>query len=222
MFAIRNLHVLSLAILFSSMINAMQNYSYLDALPKDMKIKIVAEAISDPNLKLARQTLNAIRRTSKTFKGIADKPIILNIEKGFEERQFNLNDKLYEGVIYGKEDVVKSSLDNGADANTITPFGGDRDNSALLAAADLEPDETIFRLLLSNGAKINYQNLDGKTALMKLAKHVSGKENLPKIVNIIKLLRAQGADLNLKDGKGRTALDIAKQYGVKEIIDALS
>jgi len=93
--------------------------------------------------------------------------------------------------------------------------------------------EEIIKFLLNNKASVNYQDENGKTALM-LA--IDGETTLMEVVEnscdlfnnserpnleIIKLLIETGADVNLKNSDGETALDIAKSYEKQAVIDYL-
>lgn len=61
----------------------------------------------------------------------------------------------------------------------------------------------MLKLFLRKGAKINQVVFNGMTAL-----HIAVRFNLMRIIN---LLLRYGADMNILDGKGKTALTCAKQ-----------
>ena len=77
-----------------------------------------------------------------------------------------------------------------------------------------EKNDNIFGLLLNNKININHHDNYGDTAL-----HWSIRLKLRK--EIIKLLLDYGAEVNIKNNKGKTPLDIAIEKGDTEIINLL-
>jgi ankyrin repeat protein len=69
-----------------------------------------------------------------------------------------------------------------------------------------ETSLTSIRLLLKRGAQINFQTKDGTSALMSAC--MGDKHD----IEVVKELVQAGADVNLKDENGRTALDRASKY----------
>lgn len=97
--------------------------------------------------------------------------------------------------------AVRMLIDKGANVNAPDEYFG----SALIAAT-LGASLPNVKVLLENGAKstVNAQHPDtGATALMIAADRGN--------VNIVEVLLDAGADPSLKDRKGKTALDYAKQ-----------
>ena len=86
---------------------------------------------------------------------------------------------------------------------------GDRGETALIWATHIGNEE-IARLLIENGAKLDLQDKDDKTALMHAIQHDYLKE-------IAKLLIKKGTNLNLQDKEGMTALMHAIWYGEFEL-----
>ncbi len=109
-----------------------------------------------------------------------------------------------------QEAVVRALLKAGADVTISGSYSLDA------AAASAGP-ETV-RLLLEAGYKdVNHVNKLGRTALMNAAKYNSSSE-------VASLLLNAGAKADLRDLKGETALDQAKQNpapAVDEIINIL-
>ena len=68
----------------------------------------------------------------------------------------------------------------------------------------------LIKLLVSNGADINAQDNKGNTLLM----YAIALRNEPLINEILKL----NPDVNIKNKEGKTANDMAKEYGYKIII----
>ena len=112
---------------------------------------------------------------------------------------------------------VKALLDDGADPNTQDEFG----NTALMSAAvnndpPMDTYTAVVEALLTAGANPDTQHrIFGQTALMSAVTN----GDLP----TIRALLAGGANRNLRDARGRTALDRAKDLGdeVPGLIEAL-
>jgi hypothetical protein len=77
-------------------------------------------------------------------------------------------------------------------------FGAERGGA--LAAAAQEPDS--LRLMLGKDAEVNARDDEGKTPLMYAAEN-------GRLANA-KALLAEGADVRLKDKRGKTALDLVR------------
>jgi ankyrin repeat protein len=101
--------------------------------------------------------------------------------------------------------LIKALLAHGADPSRALPNG----NTALSivmtgrGARTLTPETPMFqavKLLLEHGADVNAAGANGATLL-----HQSLDRGLP----FVQLLVEKGAKLDLKDGSGRTPLDIA-------------
>jgi ankyrin repeat protein len=61
---------------------------------------------------------------------------------------------------------------------------------------------------------VNAQNNQGQTALMRAAEH--------NLVNNVRLLMHAGADFNLRDKEGRTAITYAREEGNAQVIRLIS
>lgn len=96
-------------------------------------------------------------------------------------------------------DVVKKLLEITSDVNAKNNAG-----DTALSIASTENNAEVVNALLEAGADINSQNENGSTALM------SALYNSSDVENIIKLLIAHKPDLTLRNAKGQTALNIAK------------
>ena len=97
-------------------------------------------------------------------------------------------------------------------------------NEALISAVSLNRIEFV-RIFLQNNTNINMKSTDqyeeGETALIMAAKHKYYNGETPEKTEIVKLLLENGADVNIKDDVGKTALDYAKQNGFNEVYELL-
>ncbi|MGI4789858.1 MAG: ankyrin repeat domain-containing protein [Janthinobacterium lividum] len=99
------------------------------------------------------------------------------------------------------EAVVKLLLDNNADLHAVNDWG----QTALMYRP--------WRAIWERGGDINAQSDAGKTPLMK-AVMTGNPERVGQVLSM-------GADVLLKDGEGRTALDIALEWGLSGIAERL-
>jgi ankyrin repeat protein len=97
-----------------------------------------------------------------------------------------------------RAEVVRLLLQAGADPNITDEEG----NTALIDAAW---DADAVLLLIRAGANLNAQSKKGYTPLINCAE--------PEVARV---LLAHGADPSIRDADGKTALELARQYGMKE------
>jgi ankyrin repeat protein len=126
----------------------------------------------------------------------------------------------------GYAEVVKLLLDKGANVNIKTDEG----ITALMKASSGGYAEVV-KLLLDKRANVNIKTDEGITALMEASsggyskKEIFGKAQTAAsergCIEVVKLLLAKGADINVKNSKGETALVIAKDKGKTEIVAML-
>lgn len=115
---------------------------------------------------------------------------------------------LYAGA-EGFNDVLRLTLDNGADVASTNRFGG----TALIPASEHGHVETV-RILIAAGVPVNHVNNLGWTALQEAILLNNGGPNQQEVV---RQLLAAGADPNIRDPQGRTALENADRLGFAEI-----
>lgn len=111
----------------------------------------------------------------------------------------------------GHRDIVKLLIAKGVDVNARDRDG--RGNSALIYAV-WNGDVPMVRLLIKNGADANVGNSNW-TPLMAGAWALGTSKDRSKkhVLAIIKLLLANGAKINARDGVGQTALSLAAAVG---------
>lgn len=120
---------------------------------------------------------------------------------------------LYSGA-EGLDDILVLTLDHGADVNSTNRFGG----TALIPAAEKGHPSTV-QLLIDAGVRIDHINNSGWTALLEAVVYGDGS---PTYQDIVSRLLAAGADRDILDAQGRTALQIAQQSGQIDIARLLS
>ncbi|WFB62080.1 ankyrin repeat domain-containing protein [Sphingobacterium sp. WM] len=120
---------------------------------------------------------------------------------------------LYAGSA-GYLDLVKLYLAYGA---RFDVFNHDNE-TALISAAENGHVDVVRLLVHTKNYPINHINKKGYTALIKaIIFGDAGKDN----VEIINLLLKGGADKDIVDQDGKTAIDYATQKGASEIIETL-
>ena len=107
-------------------------------------------------------------------------------------------------------DVTQALVEHGANVNVVD---GDGNRPLLIAAADKYSPSGL--LLLAHGADPNVRRANSRrTPLMEAA--TSGNTAL------VRALLAKRADLTLKDVRGKTALDFAREYRREKIVSLLT
>ncbi|HEX5688691.1 MAG TPA: ankyrin repeat domain-containing protein [Roseiflexaceae bacterium] len=123
----------------------------------------------------------------------------------------NRNDNvlLYSGA-EGLLDIVRLAVAAGADTRLTNRYGG----IAIIPAAERGHVEVVRELLTTSDIDVNHVNKLGWTALLEAIVLSNGG---PRHQQIVELLIAHGADVNLPDNEGVTPLQHARQRGFAEI-----
>ena len=148
----------------------------------------------------------------------ANKPAIVKllIQAGAD---INLQDEikdnpfLYAGA-EGRLDVLNLLIDARADTRITNRFGG----TALIPAAERGHVEVVQELLSRTNVKIDHVNNLGWTALLEAVILGDGG---PRRTEVVRLLIAAGANVNIPDGRGVTPLSHARQRGYTQMIGLL-
>lgn len=157
------------------------------------------------------------------------------------DKNNNGNTPLMEAIITNNPDIEKIKLLY--QTKSLELYKQDNDgNTALMKAIKIKCDIEIFKILIqkegdseySNGSVINRQNNDGNTALMLSLHDYKYHDNCDPLIffcdckfhdhNIEKfklLLQNKDIDLNIKNHKQQTALDIAINVNSLEAISIL-
>ena len=111
-------------------------------------------------------------------------------------------------------EMLTIALEGGASARNITtPYDG----TALISAAHLGHVDVV-RLLIAHNAPLDHVNGRGWTALHEAVVLGNGG---PNHVATVEALVKAGADPDIKDRQGATALTYARQRGYREMIKIL-
>ena len=105
---------------------------------------------------------------------------------------------LHSAVVLDDLEAIRQHVKAGSDLNVLEPS---RASTPLITAAALGRPEAA-KMLIEEGADLDYQNNDGSTALHTAALFCH--------VEIVKALLEHGADKTLKNNTGKTALEIVE------------
>lgn len=119
---------------------------------------------------------------------------------------------LYAGA-EGFNEVLGLTLAAGADVASTNRYGG----TALIPASEHGHVDTV-RILIDAGVPVNHVNNLGWTAMQEAILLNSGG---PRQQEVVRLLLAAGADPEIRDPEGRTALQNAERLGFTEVANLL-
>lgn len=127
----------------------------------------------------------------------------------------NIDDSpyLYAGA-RGLNDILRLTLSHGADLKSTNRYGG----TALIPAAERGHVETV-QMLIDAGVDVNHLNRLHWTALLEAVILGDGG---PRHVEIVRRLLAAGADRQIADKDGVTALEHARQRGYRQMESLLA
>ncbi|MCY9514499.1 ankyrin repeat domain-containing protein [Paenibacillus apiarius] len=152
--------------------------------------------------------LATIGNYPETVKTLIEKGADINIQAHNKDNPY-----LYAGA-EGLFDILKLTIEAGADTKLTNRFGG----TALIPAAEHAHVDVIEYLLTESDVDVNHVNNLGWTALMEaIVLGSGGKEHQ----QAVKLLIGNGADVNIPDSHGVTALAHACDRGFEEIANML-
>jgi ankyrin repeat protein len=166
------------------------------------KVTVLLSAGADVNTS-NREGLTALMASTWGKTGRGDVTIAKAlIAKGAKVNAANVYGRtaLMEVAGNGNLEFVTLLLDAGADANAQTLSGG----TALHEAA-VNGHGEIARALLNKGARPNVSNKLGQTPLMLACTCAGPRDTCPERPEMVRLLIAAGADVNVKDARGNTA-----------------
>ena len=130
---------------------------------------------------------------------------------------------LYQSIFDEEIEVVHQLLSDGVDPNK--PDESNR--TPLMFAAEVENVELV-KMLLSYGARVNDKGHDGFTPLQIAVDTAidsvvqSGRERGAENTTLVELLLQYGASPVIVNSLGKSALDIAKDYGSTKVLEVLN
>ncbi|WP_233366271.1 MULTISPECIES: ankyrin repeat domain-containing protein [Rhodococcus] len=120
---------------------------------------------------------------------------------------------LYAGA-EGLNQILALTLSHGADVRSVNRFGG----TALIPASEHAHVDTV-RMLIAAGVPVNHINDPGWTALLEAVVYGDGS---PRYLDVITQLLDAGADQEIRDARGRTALENAQNLGQADVAALLT
>lgn len=131
----------------------------------------------------------------------------VNAKDSMEDSAF-----LYAGA-EGFNEILELTLENGADVGSLNRYGG----TALIPASEHGHMETV-KILIGAGVPLDHVNEPGWTALQEAVLLNDGGPNQQEVAR--QLLEA-GADPQITDLQGRTALENARRLGFDELAEII-
>lgn len=150
-----------------------------------------------------------------------DSPLMAACTLGFDDLEFYKSDKKtgFEDQFYGEInlDIIKLLIEKGADVNYVKSNGRSILHNSTLVFNAYE----VYKFLLDNGANVNHQDTLGNTPIMSIydpyaiyfindiddihSEEIYKNRNYNSII-IFKLLLENGANINIRNNMGMTAL----------------
>lgn len=183
---------------------------------KDLKVEDFTEQKFDITLEVSEITMGVIAIVEPSlpllraiFSDEIESAINL-IAKGADvnakDEELSLQTALHAAVERNNLKIARYLINAGADVNAkdiyeVTPVMMIYDDTS----------EEIIKLLVQNGANLNFQDKERKTtALINAAENNNFK--------IMKILIEAGADVNLRDLKGNSVLDLTKDPQIRQLL----
>ncbi len=116
---------------------------------------------------------------------------------------------LHLACFFGQVEAAEALLQQGADANAVSP-----NRIAVIHSAAASRNAALVKLVLQTGANPDLQQQGGYTALHEAAMHNS--------VERAQALLDAGADRAIRSDKGLTAAEIAEHEDNKEVLELLN
>lgn len=174
----------------------------VSALPAAPALSQEAQAVLDRRLIQAAKA-NEVTRVAELIAAGGN----VNTKDELQDSAF-----LYAGA-EGFNEVLLLTLANGAHVADTNRYGG----TALIPASEHGHVETV-RILIAAGVPVNHVNNLGWTAIQEAILLNGGG---PRQQDVVQQLLEAGADPNIRDPEGRTALENAQRLGFEEIVDIL-
>ncbi|MDP0588379.1 MAG: ankyrin repeat domain-containing protein [Candidatus Endonucleobacter bathymodioli] len=138
------------------------------------------------------------------------KELIINVAKEQINMESSYGTALSIAIIHGSDDTIKNLLNNGANPNHSDRFKDRPLHIALDVITSMKFNSTLtdlLELLIAEGANLNYRDAAGMTPLMLVVHHDFSEYHSPSTTElIIRMMLRNGADMDMIDNKGCTAL----------------
>ena len=131
----------------------------------------------------------------------------VNAKDSLEDSAF-----LYSGA-EGFNEILELTIENGADVKSLNRYGG----TALIPASEHGHIQTV-KILIDAGVPLDHVNDPGWTALQEAVLLNDGGPNQQEVA---RLLLEAGADPQITDPQGRTALENARRLGFEELAEVI-
>ncbi len=177
--------------------------------------KEVQDHLNKPNTNIDSANDAGITMLHYAALGQKKEVVKLLLDKGANPNLLSKNgaSPLLFAVIKEDVEIATLLLKNGANPSLFLPVQG----SALIKAVDINHEQMV-ELLLQYKTNLDLKNEKSATALTLAIAHSDlGKRNK----NTAKKLILAGADTSIKDGNGRTALLLAFEFEVYDIVELL-
>ena len=171
---------------------------------------------ADINLKDAQG--NTPLHLSSSYKQLEKTELLLKYDPVVDMRNLAGNTPLHLAVVNrDSEKIIAVLLNNGANIAAADSTG----KNALLMATSSE--RGTAEMLLKKGADIRSQDSDGNTVLhYPLQIVLMSRPYLPIIMDKLKMYMEYGADPDIKNKQGKSAMDMANEIGDKALIELFS
>jgi ankyrin repeat protein len=120
---------------------------------------------------------------------------------------------LFAAAECGHTAIVQALIDARADVNQLQGEGRVRGESALHVATQKRHMATVEKILAVDNVDVNYQNVDGYTALMLAAENGC--------LEIVQMILNKGVNVHNANTDGLTALMLAERSGFNAIAEAI-
>ena len=153
-----------------------------------------------------REGMTALARSAQSGK-IKVMQLLMGRGANVGARSINGSTPLYYAAEADRTAAVRLLLDHGADPNAL-----DNDGKGAMVYAACRASAPIVGQLIDAGVDVNLRYTHGLTALMWAAGH-DASAGVEDVEATLKLLIERGAARDLKDDRGDTAAEIARQLG---------
>jgi len=184
---------------------------------KAIRDDMIAQAVNDSDPEAIAYALSFIHGCSpesvwkevinNNFEGL--KKVLKTLDEMDINKEYNDDILLVYASKHGYIDIMKLLIEKGAEVNIE-----DADGMTPLYWAAINNNAHITKFLIEDkGAEVDYEGINSTTALIEASKHG--------YIDIVKLLIANGANINIKASVSKTPLHYAVNIGYMDIAEFL-